>query len=560
MQRSTKWIILGALVVSTMTGCEKIEALTGGRRSSGDIPSETDTKTKKPNIIVDADGTTRLGGPSVIEQREGKSVSSTTLATGGASAAGPADSWLYKKAKGPGYFLVSAASHPNTVGGDMIRRINLSGSIKEFDYDKKTEGAQGAYILVPDAMREAVPAKYIDGDGLFSGIICGFIPGPDKTIIALANGSEGGVAFLLDPYEEAPAFTPLQAIRFPFATNTCRGIFSQDLNKIYVVDVARTNAKNGQEGIFVADILKTDEPTIASFYVFDQKDRINSHSVNNFQSLTLFNDNLYLISGNGRFDGEWDNVIYTVPLNDLGEPLFEKVKHTRTQNPTVMTPGCGINDANIADVMVVDTAKGPRLLSTGTRATIAWDISGDALVKVDMDPDRPGIQGLNIEKMGRGGTRLLPTVNGKEIIQLTHCRSEKTSVKIDNDYDMLAFDLPVFEAKDLSLGKAIDAGYREVLKSLKKASYRPQFSMDFGDMAVGTKHIAVIGNSGADKSGLSAGGDVVIIDLSKRSNIGFTKPSDMRRAHEYRYGFKLAQGDSAFENVEQRSHAVIWIP
>ncbi len=563
MHHSIKWLVLGAIVVTTMTGCDWIKDLTGSssRRSAGvSADDEGERDVPKVNVVISDDGITHLNPPSVLEQREGKAVSSKKLAADGARSAGPSDNWIYKTAKGAGSVLISAASQPNTIGGDMIRRIDLGSNIKEYDFNKKTEGVQGAYILVPDSMRGAVPSKYIDGDGLFSGTICGFVPGPNNTVIALAKGTEGGVAFLLNPYEQAQAFTPLEAIQMPFGTNTCRGVYSEALHKLYVVDVTRTGAKNGAEGVFVADIFSTEEPQTASFYVFGQDLRINSHSVNNFQAIELYDDKLYLLSGNGRFDSEWDNVIYRVPLNEFGEPLFENIKYTQTHNPVYMTAGCGINDSNISDLAVINTDKGPRLLSSGTASTIAWDISGDELKKVDLDEDRPGVQGLNIEKMGRGGVRMAFTPDGKELIQLPHCRSEKQVVKIDSGYDMFAFDLPVINIKDMSLGKTLDAGYRDVLMSLKNAAYRPQFTMEFGDMAVGTQHVVILGNSGSNISGLNAGSDVVIVDRAKGSNIGFAKPTDMRRAHELRYGFKLAQGAKGFEHTEQHSHAVIWIP
>ena len=84
--------------------------------------------------------------------------------------------------------------------------------------------------------------------------------------------------------------------------------------------------------------------------------------------------------------------------------------------------------------------------------------------------------------------------------------------------------------------------------------------MTFRDFAVGTKHIAVLGSSASNISGLQAGGDIMIIDKTKKTPIAFNKSSDPRRAHEIRYGFKLAQGDPKFDQTEQNSHAVMWIP
>ncbi len=574
MKTSFKWILLGAMALS-LTACDKIndfkdsalqkaEGITSGvteRRSDANAGYDEDMiPPNDDGFVVDEQGVKRLNPPTILEQDSGKAVSSKELAKGGAKAAGPDDNWVFKSPSKPGRFLVAATSHAMTPGGDMIRRIDLGSSIKEHDYDPETKGTQGAYILIPDEMRSAVPNKYIDSEGLFSGEICAFVPGPNQTVIALAGGLDGGVGFVLNPYEKEMAFTPLQVISFPYATRPCSAVYSESLKKLYVVDVTRTEAKNGREGVFVADIYNNNTASVASFYHYDKEFRINNLCINNFQSIELYQDKLYLLSGNGRFDNEWDNVIYAVPLNDLGEPLFEQRKYTQTHNPTVKSPGCGISDSNLASLAVVKTKNGPVLLSTGTNSTIAWDISGDELKKVDMNAKRPGVQGINLEAMGRGGVSLVYTPDGKELVQLPHCRSEAEKVKVDNDYTMIAFDLPVIKADDLSLGTPVDAGYKGVLASLHGAPYRPQFPMQFAGMAVGSKHIGIIGSSGSEISGLGAGGDIIIIDRDKKTPIGFNKPSDIRRAHELKYGFKLAQDDPKFENKEQRSHAIIWIP
>ena len=285
-------ILLAAGLLTT--GCDALKRL-----SSGD--GDKSASGEKEGFFVDEDGNTRLLPPDDLQQRHGKEVATKELANDGASSTS-GQGWISKASSKGGAFLLASPSKAGTVGGDMIRRIDLAGTIKEFDYDSEAKGAQGAYIYVPDEMREAVPAKYVDPDGLFSGIICEFVPGPDKTIIALAGGTEGGVGFVINPYEEATAFTPLQAFKMPYASNPCRAVYSETNKKLYVIDVARTESQGGQNGIFVTDIYQDKRGSVASFYSFDPKYRINSHSINNFQGIELYKDMLYLLSGNGRFD------------------------------------------------------------------------------------------------------------------------------------------------------------------------------------------------------------------------------------------------------------------
>jgi len=543
--------ILATLII--LTGCEQT------RRSSDSHHNAPPNDTPRPGFIDDS-GTRRLDPPTILEQQEGKTPSTKDRATGGAKSARPGNNWLYDTASKEGFFLVAASSAPLYKGGDMIRRIDLAGKISEFDYDQTNDGKQGAFIYIPDEMRPAIPTHNVDAAGLFSGRICGFVPGPNKTIFALAGSVEGGVAFLLDPYEKAQAFTPLQAISLPRATRPCRAVYSDTLKKLYVVDVTQTEAKNGQEGIYVADIYGDNRTTTASFYVFGVKHKINSHSINNFQGLDLYNDTLYLLSGNARFDAEWEAVVYQVPLNTAGEPLFDSLSYTRTHNPIMRVQGCGMSSWNIGAIAAIDTADGPILLTTGTNTTIAWDMSSSELKKIDLNPNMPGIQGFNLEKNGRGGLKFNYAPKGDLIFQLPHCRSEKNKIKIAGTTDMLAFNIMSFTTKNFKPADVYDAGYRELLLSLKGAAYFPQFSMTFADFSVGTKHIAVLGASESNISGLSAGGDVIIIDRQKKTPIAFDRPKDMRRAHEIRYGFKLAQGDAQFEGAEQNSRAVIWIP
>ena len=195
-------------------------------------------------------------------------------------------------------------------------------------------------------------------------------------------------------------------------------------------------------------------------------------------------------------------------------------------------------------------------------STIPWSLIciEDEMKKVDMNPKRPGIQSLNNEDNGQGGLKLAFDPDGKTIYQLPHCRSNTNKVKLSDNFTILAYNITAIGIPDLTLTDPIDAGYKGLLSALKNAAYRPSFSMTFRDFAVGTKHIAVLGSSASNISGLQAGGDITIIDKSQKTPISFNKAADPRRAHEIKYGFKLAQGDPKFENVEQNSHAVMWIP
>ena len=564
MKSSLKWLMIGVTSMTLLPGCDQISGLLGGnfdggRRSSSGFLEDSDKASDGAPPALNDMGMALLQLPSEEEMKLGKEVTSMKKSTVGASEDG-LESWVYTKGAKYGRFLIAATSKPNTSGGDMIRRLDLGSSIKEFDYDPDKKGTQGAYIYVSDEMRGTVPNKYIDSEGFFSAPICGFVPGPDKTLIALGGSTYGGVAFVIDPYEEAAAFTPKQALFFPYASRLCRGVYSSRLQKLYAIDVTRTGAKNGQEGVFVADITLDGKATPASYYSVGKANSPNTLSVNNFQDIALYEDRLFLLSGNGRFDADWDNTLFAVPINDLGEPLFNELKYYQTNNPVYMTPACGIGDANISSIAVVKTKTGPVLLSTGTDATFAWDISGDDLKKVDLNEKRPGVQGMTLEEMGRGGVALAPTPDGKHWIQLTHCRSEKTNIQIDSTYTVKAFSLPVISADTLKPADPIDAGYIGVLKSLKSAKYYPSFSMTFADFAVGPKHIAIVGASGSNISGLGAGGDVNIIDRGKGTSLSFTKPADMKHAHELNYGFKLAKDDPDFKDTQQHSHTVIWLP
>ena len=561
--RSGTWKVIASVLAIGMCvgGCDILK-----RRASSDMGSDGEgNPSKQEGFVLDDSGTTRLLPPDEMQQRKGVEVSTTELGNVGARSIAPGHGWISEtKARKNGSFLLASTSHAGTLGGDMIRRIDLGSSskdIKEFDYDDETAGTQGAYIYVPDEMRNAVSSKLIDADGMFTGTICALIPGPNKTVIAMSGGTEGGYGFVINPYEEASAFTPLQAFKMPYASAPCRAVYSEQTKKLYVVDVVRTESNGGQNGIFVADIYNDNRGSIASFYAFDLKYRINSHSLNNFQDIELFKDSLYLLSGNGRFESEWDAVVYRVPLNKVGEPLFENMSYTRTNNPIVRSDGCSLSSWNIGSLALVEQSDKNVLLTSGTTAVIAWEIGEDgSLKKIDMNAKKPGIQGYNTEDNGQGGLKFQFSPDGKSLLMLPHCRSNKNKVKIGGSDQIFAFNITQFSVPELKVGDGIDIAYRELLTSLKDAAYRPPFSMTMRDFAVGPKHIAVLGSSASNLSGLSAGSDVTIVDRDKKTPISFNKPSDMRRAHEIKYGFKLAAGDKAFDHSEQNSHAVLWIP
>ncbi len=340
-------------------------------------------------------------------------------------------------------------------------------------------------------------------------------------------------------------------------------MYSEQWRKLYVIDVAAVSSQSGLEGVLIADVIPDGQASTAVFYNFDKKYKINNHSLNNFFGIELYNDYLYLLSGNARYDAEWDSTIYKVALNTLGEPVFPEAQSTRTHNPIERAMGCNMSTNNIGSIVVVESGDKPVLLTSGTNYTVAWDISGDSPKKMDLDPKKPGTQAMDVTQNGRGGPKFAFDPTGKKLFQLHHCRSESNKIKLSGYPDHVAFRLSEFDTKTLAFSKdPPDAGYLDLFRSLakSKASYLPQMPMTFIDFAVGTKHIAIIGGSGGHISGLGAAGDVIIIDRKQNSPIAFSKPSDMRRAHEQSYGFKLAQGDDDFASTEQRSHSIIWIP
>ena len=557
------WTIIGLSGLMVLGGCNQRRS--GNDNNSGEN-SEQSSAESPDSFGMDDSGTARLLPPDDLQKRKGVTVTNEEHANLHAKSARPGNNWIYYETpKGDGSFLIAAASKPNSQGGDMSRRIDAKRrqDLEEFDFDSENPGKQGAYIYVPDEMRKVVPSKYIDSDGLFSGIICAFVPGPYKSIIALAGGTEGGVGFVLNPYEESQAFTPLQAIQFPYASNPCRAVYSDELKKLYVVDVVRTESNGGQEGIMVADIYTDKRSTVASFYHFDAKSLVNNYTFSNFQGLDLYNDTLYLLSGNGRFDSEWDAVVYRVPLNKAGEPIFKETKFTRTNNPIVRSEGCNLSTWNIGAIAVVDTGSKPVLLTSGTANTVAWEITDNELKKIDLDEKRPGVQGFDFRRFGQGALKFEYERDGSVLYQLPHCRSRLKYQEKDETF--MNFAVTGISSKDFKQKGAFDLSYQALLKNdLSSAPYKPQFTMTLRDFAVGPRYVAALGNSASNLSGLSAGSDVIIYDREESRTKSFIPSAEIKqnikRAHELHYGFKLAQGDPQFNNIEQHSHAVIWIP
>lgn len=492
----------------------------------------------------------------------GKTVEDLEASESGLGGVQAGKTWISKtKPRNEGSFLVASTGVKNTTGGDMIRRIDLGKNIKEFDYDDEKAGTQGAYIYVPEEMVKAVPKKLIDADGLFTGTICAMIPGPDKTVIALAEGSEAGVGFVINPYEEAAAFTPLQAFKIPNGGSPCRAAYVPDNQKLYIVDVSSTEGARGREGIFTVDIALDGRASTATFYQYALKNSINPHSSAGFQGVQVYKDKIYLLSATARFDAEWDVVVYIVPMNAQGEPLFDQREFQQTNNPIMRADGCALSASNVAAMQIVEQKDRAVLLTTGTAATIAWEILEDGkLKKIDMNPKKPGIQGINLADYSQGGVQLEYSPDGKTIYQIPHCRSNSKKVKVDSTTESFKFDMVSYAASDLSIKEPVDVGYRQFLVSLKNVKYRPIFSFNIRDGAIGTRYAAMIGTSGSAQSGLGAGGDLIIVDLNKKTNVVFGKVSDKRTAHEESYGFKLAQGDPDFEHLGQRSTAITWIP
>ena len=155
-----------------LMGCDAVKSLFGHRSTDSSDSYGEDGEggsrmaPPKGGFVVDDSGTMRMMPPTEIQQREGAAISTEERATSGSKSPRKGNNWIYDAKSKGGSFLVAAASKPGTVGGDMIRRIDLSKSISEHDYDSDTPGKQGAFIYVPDELRPAVPSKHVDGEGL----------------------------------------------------------------------------------------------------------------------------------------------------------------------------------------------------------------------------------------------------------------------------------------------------------------------------------------------------------------------------------------------------------
>lgn len=546
--------LMGAAM--TISGCDIAKSLVERRSSEDGGAIATDKNSNKtnenPGFTIDDDGVARLPPPSDLQLRQGAPVSTTELSTAGAKSPRPGNNWIFdKKSKNGGAFLISAPSAPNIKEADIIRRIDLD-RLAEHDYDTDAKGIQGSYIYVPDEMRASVPSKYVNGEGILQANICAIIPGPENTVIAMVSGTSGGVAFVLNPYEDAQAFTPIQAIKLPYASTPCRAVYSNVTKKIYAVDVVATEKQNGQQGIYVADVYPDKPATTATYYAPAQSQRINSHSRLDFQAVELYNDVLYLLSGNGRFDAEYDVILYRVPLNKAGEPLFENMQATRTNNPIHRADHCPLSPYNLSALKALDVGAKPTLLTTGTDNTVAWDISSDIPKKIDMNPKKPGIQNIPTVENGQGGNRLAFSPDGRELLLLPRCRSNN-KVKVTSDYIILGMYMTSFATDSLKQNDPIDMAYQDLHKALKNAKYHAQTDVDSRDFAISPKYIGVTGS-------FDAGGDIMIIDRKKRSNLWFAKPANMKTAHTQRYGFLLGKDDPKFKNASQDAQAIIWIP
>ena len=519
-----------------------------------------------------------LNPPSMVLQREGAIPNSTERAEGGGFGALPGHSWVFDDDSAGGSFLIAAASTPNTVGGDVLRRVDLAGEAHEHDFNAHLEGVQGLHIMVPPNMRQAIDGEGnvvkwgglkstqdFGGDGIFTGTICGLIPGPDRRVIALATYG----AFVLDPYVEEQSVVPDTVIIFPYSNRACDGEYSKEWGKLFAIDVTKTQGSAGQKGVYVVDIPGDKGFTaIASLYLTTAVPDygFNTHSKNAFQDLILFDDVLYLISGNARFESEWDTGVHRVPLNKDGEPLFSQATLARAENPIERAQGCTINPDNTAGAVVFGEEI-PILLTGGTQAVVAWDISQDPPQRIDLDQTRPGIQGLDLVPYGQGAPAMRLSPDGSQAFIMPHCRSRSAKAEIGGSYaNVHELRVAAFDLKDGTptlIPGGLDAGFVDFMRKLAKTlkpSYLPKFKMSFRDLAVGPKYLGIIGAGSAGASGLGPGSDLVIIDVEKKGPIAFAKPTDPRKAHELDYGLDLGKDDPDYGGLEQSSQAIIWIP
>ncbi len=562
MRRSHYGLILAlVLAVSTaLAGCKSERK--SSKASKATTPGAEAVETNATDNGEEG-GAGKTGIVSYVERREGATPTSVTLASGGGAGFQPGMSWAFDPSSN-GFFLVSAASRAHTTGGNVLRRIDLKGFPEEHDFNAFLDGKQGMHIMVPKEMRGAWSEKDFGGDGLFTGTICGLLPGPKKRIIALAiNG-----AFVINPYVDDQAVTPDAVITFPHSFNVCEGEYSSKWHTLYATDVSRIESQSGQKGIFVVKIPEeTGETVEADLFMVPSEYGFNSHSSNRFMDLSLYDDVLYLIEGSARFSGNYDTGIHRVPLNDAGEPLFAKATLVRTENPLIRAQGCTLNPDNTASGTVVQTGEKPILLVGGTTGVSAWDISDDPPVKVDLDLRRPGIQPFDMLPYGQGAPEIHYTPDGKHVVVMPHCRSANGTEEVGGSYSKVhVFRLAVLDLTGhtpVAKGNGIDISYIDFLRRIardKKPSYLPTFTMSLRDIAVGPKHVAIVGAGKAGSSGLGASADMLIVDLKEEGPIPFTEPSDWRKAHEYNYGLKLGKDDPEFKGIEQSVHATIWLP
>ncbi|PIV98165.1 MAG: hypothetical protein COW42_16245 [Deltaproteobacteria bacterium CG17_big_fil_post_rev_8_21_14_2_50_63_7] len=581
MRRSSYCLLVMTLILAVATfACsnERKSSKGGGSESStekgesGTAKGGEDKVDEKPNDegadpdddkgasdpVGDIDSTSNNGGGTIssIGVREGSTVSSDKLADGGGMTK------HFKQGSGNGFFLLAGSSMPNSSGGDVLRRVDLDGTPTEHDYNSQVEGNQGMHILVSASGRGDWKTKDFGSDGLFQSSVCGLIPGPGNKVIALAARG----AFVIDPTVDDQSVTPDAVIVFPGGFNVCTGVYSEKWNRLYATDVVRVEGQGGQKGIYVAEIPEgTGKAVNSDLFKVDANYGFNQHSKNLFSAVELYNDVLYLVESGARFDANYDTGVHRVPLNDAGEPLFAKATQFRGENPIERAQGCTLNPDNTAGALVVVAGTTPILFTGGTQGVVGWDLSSDTMTKLDLNKKRPGSQPLDLDPFGQGSPEIKVSPAGDKAFILPHCRSRSTRVDMGGYgkiFALRAAQIDVGETISVS-GNGVDIGYTDTLKQLindLEPAYLPKFSMSLRDMAVGPKHIAVIGAGKSGASGLDAGTNVIIIDLDKGGPIAFGEHTNQKKAHGENYGLQLAAGDPDFSGMEQTIHAAIWVP
>lgn len=486
-----------------------------------------------------------------------------------------ANNWTALAADGstPGSFLLAGSSVATGSGGDVLRRIEMrDGKPVEKDFNPALPGTQGLALMVPQNLRGDWDVHDFSGDGLFIGTICGMIPGPDKQIIAFARRG----AFVIDPYSEGEggALEPLATIVFPTGEDVCDGVYSPQWQKVYGFEVSSIFAES-KNGVFVGNVPPKGEVSTAGLFKVNVKPGygITKTSRNTFQDGDLYDNVLYLSEGDGYLGASnRDVVVHRVPLNDQGEPLFEHATQVATGNPLTRASGCASSSPDYtAGVLATKVGGMPSLLVGGTAGVTAWDISNEAPQKLDMDP-RPGLQPLKLsDKFGQGAPEIHLSPDGKQVVVLPFCHAEGTVEVESSDPDAVKGNfnhfyrrLAVLDIADGELNNgvdAIDAGYhwfQQQLAATINSLRMPNFKMDFRDMAVGPKHVVVIGYGGRGNTGLGPGGDVIIAERDSGKTMVFAEPGD--RPQEQFYGFRLAKDDPDIAGGTQSVYAAIWVP